>query len=92
MSCIARASTLLALASALLAGPAGAATVSVGVSSSGSFCQQGFNDGVVADNVCSTNGSLTADDWGASWATGGGGSSSESGTKAKVSTSMPRSA
>jgi PEP-CTERM motif len=57
---------------ALLAGPAGAATLSVSVGSSGSFCQQGFNDGVVANNVCSSNGSGTFDDWGASWTTAGG--------------------
>jgi hypothetical protein len=71
----ARSTPLLALGFAFAAAPAGAATVSVSLGSSGSFCQNGTNDGVNESSVCSQNGSLTVDDWGASWSTAGGTSS-----------------
>jgi hypothetical protein len=56
----------------LLASQASASTIAVAIQSNGSSCQQGFNDGVTADGVCSTNGSGTFDDWGANSAASGG--------------------
>ncbi|MCC6642962.1 MAG: PEP-CTERM sorting domain-containing protein [Deltaproteobacteria bacterium] len=59
----------------LLVSQASASTISVGIQSNGSSCQQGFNDGAVADGVCSSNGSGTYDDWGATSSASGGTSS-----------------
>jgi hypothetical protein len=75
MHWFARSTQLLALGIAFAAAPAGAATVSVSVGSSGSFCQNGTSDGANESSVCSQNGSLTVDDWGANWSTAGGTSS-----------------
>jgi hypothetical protein len=67
---------------ALVAGPASASTISVSILSDVSSCQQGFNDGVTADGVCSTNGAGTFDDWGANWSAAGGTSSNLAGVGA----------
>jgi len=59
----------------LTAGPASAATIGVAIVTNATFCQNGHNDGVTADNVCSQNGSATFDDWGAASSASGGTSS-----------------
>ncbi|MEB2344643.1 MAG: PEP-CTERM sorting domain-containing protein [Deltaproteobacteria bacterium] len=66
---------LFASLALLLAGQASASTISVSIQGDGSSCQQGFNDGVVADGTCSSNGSGTYDDWGAASSSAAGGSS-----------------
>jgi hypothetical protein len=61
------------------AGTAGAATISVALSSDNSTCANGTSNDTNESSVCSQNGSLTVDDWGAAWSTAGGTSSNLSG-------------
>lgn len=56
----------------LLASQASASTISVAFQSDGSYCQQDFNDGIVADGTCSQDGTATWDDWGAAASASGG--------------------
>lgn len=61
------------------AGTAGAATISVALSSDNSACANGTSNNTNESSVCASNGSGTFDDWGAAWSTSGGTSSDLSG-------------
>jgi hypothetical protein len=67
----------LALAAALVltlvgSGTAGAASISVTLASDNSGCANGTYNNTNESSVCAQNGSLTYDDWGASWSTSDG--------------------
>ncbi|MGH0028864.1 MAG: PEP-CTERM sorting domain-containing protein [Myxococcota bacterium] len=70
--CLAAATALLL---ALSAGSAGAATLSVALSSDNSTCANGTYNNTNESSACSQNGGGTSDDWGIDWATAGGTSS-----------------